>query len=107
MTEEQELEALALEFPEFEDIIRSVISKKKDQRMQDLFESAQYNPSNLGPASPRSSGVPQYAAQDRPVVDTGNMPGRTLDQGQPQTTSLMNIGSTLPPLHLIQRRRFG
>jgi len=105
MTEEQELLALAQEFPEFEEIIMSVISKKKDQRMQDLFESAQYNPSNLGPASPRSSGVAQYAAQDRPVVS--NMPGRTLDQGQPQTTSLMNIGSTLPPLHLIQRRRFG
>ena len=103
--EERELEALALEFPEFREIITSVISKKKDQRMQDLFESAQYNPSNLGPASPRSSGVAQYAAQDRPVVS--NMPGRTLDQGQPQTTSLMNIGSTLPPLHLIQRRRFG
>ena len=105
MTEEQELLALAREFPQFAETIMSVISKKKDQRMQDLFESAQYNPSNLGPASPRSSGVAQYAAQDRPVVS--NMPGRTLDQGQPQTTSLMNIGSTLPPLHLIQRRRFG
>ena len=105
MTEEQELLALAQEFPQFAETIMSVISKKKDQRMQDLFESAQYNPSELGPASPRSSGVPQYAAQDRPGVS--NMPGRTLDQGQPQTTSLMNIGSTLPPLHLIQRRRFG
>ena len=105
MTEEQELLALAQEFPQFAETIMSVISKKKDQRMQDLFESAQYNPSELGPASPRSSGVGQYAAQDRPVVS--NMPGRTLDQGQPQTTRLMNIGSTLPPLHLMQRRRFG
>ena len=105
MTEEQELLALAQEFPQFAETIMSVISKKKDQRMQDLFESAQYNPSELGPAAPRSSGVGQYAAQDRPVVS--NMPGRTLDQVQPQTTSLMNIGSTLPPLHLIQRRRFG
>ena len=105
MTEEQELLALAEEFPQFRDTIMSVISKKKGQRMQDLFESAQYNPSNLGPASPRSSGVAQYAAQDRPVVS--NMPGRTLDQGQPQTTSLMNIGSTLPPLHLMKRRQFG
>jgi len=105
MTEEQELLALAEEFPQFRDTIMSVISKKKNQRMQDLFESAQYNPSNLGPASPSPHGVAQYAAQDRPVVS--NMPGRTLDQGQPQTTSLMNIGSTLPPLHLIQRRRFG
>ena len=105
MTEEQELLALAEEFPQFRDTIMSVISKKKNQRMQDLFESAQYNPSNLGPASPRSSGVAQYAAQDRPVVS--NMPGRTLDQGQPQTTSLMNIGSTLPPLHLMKRRQFG
>ena len=105
MTEEQELLALAKEFPQFAETIMSVISKKKNQRMQDLFESAQYNPSELGPAAPRSRGVAQYAAQDRPVVS--NMPGRTLDQGQPQTTSLMNIGSTLPPLHLIQRRRFG
>ena len=62
---------------------------------------------DFGQARPSPHGVAQYAAQDRPVVDTGNMPGRTLDQGQPQTTSLMNIGSTLPPLHLIQRRRFG
>jgi hypothetical protein len=84
MTEEQELLALAREFPEFEEIITSVISKKKNQRMQDLFESAQYNPSELSPAAPRSSGVGQYAAQDRPVVDMANMPGLALDQGQPQ-----------------------
>ena len=64
-------------------------------------------PSPLGDARPASYGRGQYAAQDRPPVNIGNMPGRTLTQGQPQQTSLMNIGSTLPPLHLRQRRRFG
>ena len=64
-------------------------------------------PSPLGDARPGSYGRGQYAAQDRPVVNPANMPGRTLAQGQPQTTNLMNIGSTLPPLHLRQRRRFG
>ena len=52
-------------------------------------------------------GVPQYAAQDVPPVNIGNMPGLTLAQGQPQTTNLMNISSRLAPRHLIQRRRFG
>ena len=101
MTEEQELLALAQEFPQFAETIMSVISKKKDQRMQDLFESAQYNPSELGPASPRSSGVPQYAAQDVPPVDIGNMPGPTLAQGQPQYANLMNIRSRLPRRRLL------
>ena len=101
MTEEQELLALAREFPEFEEIITSVISKKKNQRMQDLFESAQYNPSELSPAAPRSSGVGQYAAQDRPVVDMANMPGLALDQGQPQYVNLMNIRSRLPRRFLL------
>ena len=101
MTEEQELLALSEEFPQFRDTIMSVISKKKNQRMQDLFESAQYNPSNLGPASPRSSGVGQYVAQDRPVVDMANMPGLTLAQGQPQYTNLMNIRSRLPRRRLL------
>ena len=64
-------------------------------------------PSPLGDATPGRYGVPQYFAKDRPVVNPANMPGRTLAQGQPQTTNLMNIGSTLPPLHLMQRRRFG
>ena len=62
---------------------------------------------DFGQAKPGRYGVPQYFAKDRPVVNPANMPGRTLTQGQPQQTSLMNIGSTLPPLHLIQRRRFG
>ena len=101
MTEEQELLALAEEFPQFRDTIMSVISKKKNQRMQDLFESAQYNPSNLGPAAPRSSGVGQYAAQDRPVVDMANMPAPTLAQGQPQYVDLMNIRSRLPRRRLL------
>ena len=101
MTEEQELLALAEEFPQFRDTIMSVISKKKNQRMQDLFESAQYNPSELSPAAPRSSGVGQYAAQDRPVVDMANMPGLTLAQGQPQYVDLMNIRSRLPRRRLL------
>ena len=101
MTEEQELLALAQEFPQFAETIMSVISKKKDQRMQDLFESAQYNPSELSPAAPRSSGVGQYAAQDRPVVDMANMPGLALDQGQPQYVNLMNIRSRLPRRFLL------
>ena len=101
MTEEQELLALSEEFPQFRDTIMSVISKKKNQRMQDLFESAQYNPSNLGPAAPRSSGVGQYAAQDRPGVDMANMPGPTLAQGQPQYVDLMNIRSRLPRRRLL------
>ena len=101
MKEEQELLALAEEFPQFRDTIMSVISKKKDQRMQDLFESAQYNPSELGPAAPHSSGVGQYAAQDRPVVDMANMPGPTLAQGQPQYVNLMNIRSRLPRRRLL------
>ena len=101
MKEEQELLALAKEFPKFAETIMSVISKKKDQRMQDLFESAQYNPSELGPAAPRSSGVAQYAAQDRPVVDMANMPGLTLAQGQPQYVDLMNIRSRLPRRRLL------
>ena len=101
MTEEQELLALAEEFPQFRDTIMSVISKKKNERMQDLLESAQYNPSNLGPAAPRSSGVGQYAAQDRPVVDMANMPAPTLAQGQPQYVDLMNIRSRLPRRRLL------
>ena len=101
MTEEQELLALAREFPEFEEIITSVIFKKKNQRMQDLFESAQYNPSELSPAAPRSRGVGQYAAQYRPVVDMANMPGLALDQGQPQYVNLMNIRSRLPRRFLL------
>jgi hypothetical protein len=52
-------------------------------------------------ARPGSYGRGQYAAQDRPVVDLGNMPGLTLAQGQPQYVDLMNIRSRLP------RRYFG
>ena len=58
-------------------------------------------------AKPGRYGVSQYAAQDVPPVNIGNMPGLTLAQGQPQTTNLMNISSRLAPRHLIQRRRFG
>ena len=56
---------------------------------------------DFGQARPSPHGVPQYAAQDRPVVDLGNMPGHTLAQGQPQYVDLMNIRSRLP------RRYFG
>ena len=58
-------------------------------------------------AKPGRYGVSQYAAQDVPPVNIGNMPGLTLAQGQPQTTNLMNISSRLAPRHLIPRRRFG
>jgi hypothetical protein len=56
---------------------------------------------DFGQARPGSYGRGQYAAQDRPVVDLGNMPGLTLAQGQPQYVDLMNIRSRLP------RRYFG
>ena len=71
-----------------------------------MMENVQ-STADFGQAKPGSYGVPQYAAQDVPPVDIGNMPGTSLAQGQPQQTSLMNIGSTLAPLHLRQRRRFG
>ena len=51
-------------------------------------------------AQPGRYGVPQYAAQDVPPVNIGNMPGLTLAQGQPQQTSLMNIISRLPRRYL-------
>ena len=53
--------------------------------------------SDFGPASPTSSGVPQYPAQDKPVVDIGNMPSPFLTQGQPQYANLMNIKNRLAP----------
>ena len=56
---------------------------------------------DFGQARPGSYGRGRYAAQDRPVVDLGNMPGLTLAQGQPQYVDLMNIRSRLP------RRYFG
>ena len=56
---------------------------------------------DFGQDRPGSYGRGQYAAQDRPVVDLGNMPGLTLAQGQPQYVDLMNIRSRLP------RRYFG
>jgi hypothetical protein len=87
-----------------------IIKQESLQGAREMFRIAGEGgpfPSPFGDAKPGSYGSAQYAAQDRPVVDPANMPGRTLAQGQPQTTSLMNIGSTLPPLHLRQRRRFG
>ena len=87
-----------------------IIKQEALQGAREMFRIAGEGgpfPSPLGDARPASYGGGQYAAQDRPPVNIGNIPGRTLAQGQPQQTSLMNIGSTLPPLHLRQRRRFG
>ena len=56
---------------------------------------------DFGQARPGSYGRGQYAAQDRPVVDLGNMPGLTLAQGQPQYINLMNIRSRLPRRFLL------
>jgi hypothetical protein len=58
------------------------------------------SPADFGQARPGSYGRGQYAAQDRPVVDMGNMPGPTLAQGQPQYANLMNIRSRLPRRYL-------
>ena len=55
------------------------------------------SPADFGQARPGSYGRGQYAAQDRPVVDMGNMPGRYLTQGQPQYANLMNIKNRLAP----------
>ena len=52
---------------------------------------------DFGQARPGSYGRGQYAAQDRPVVDLGNMPGTSLAQGQPQYANLMNIRNRLAP----------
>ena len=56
---------------------------------------------DFGQARPGSYGVAQYAAQDVPPVDIGNMPGPTLAQGQPQYANLMNIRSRLPRRRLL------
>jgi hypothetical protein len=61
-----------------------------------MMENAQ-STSDFGQATPRSSGVAQYAAQDVPPVDIGNMPGTSLAQGQPQYANLMNIRNRLAP----------
>ena len=55
---------------------------------------------DFGQARPGSYGVAQYAAQDVPPVNIGNMPGLTLAQGQPQYANLMNIRSRLPRRYL-------
>ena len=55
------------------------------------------SPADFGQARPGSYGRGQYAAQDRPVVDLGNMPGTSLAQGQPQYANLMNIRNRLAP----------
>jgi hypothetical protein len=54
---------------------------------------------DFGQARPGSYGRGQYAAQDRPVVDLGNMPSPFLTQGQPQYANLMNIRNRLSPLY--------
>jgi len=57
------------------------------------------SPADFGQARPGSYGRGQYAAQDRPVVNTGNMPSPFLTQGQPQYANLMNIRNRLAPLY--------
>ena len=54
---------------------------------------------DFGQARPGSYGVAQYASQDRPPVDIGNMPSPFLTQGQPQYANLMNIKNRLAPLY--------
>ena len=54
---------------------------------------------DFGQARPQPHGVGQYQAQDRPVVNTGNMPSPFLTQGQPQYANLMNIKNRLAPLY--------
>ena len=61
-----------------------------------MMENVQ-STADFGQATPRSSGVAQYAAQDVPPVDIGNMPGTSLAQGQPQYANLMNIRNRLAP----------
>ena len=65
-----------------------------------LMENVQ-STADFGQARPGSYGVAQYAAQDVPPVDIGNMPGPTLAQGQPQYANLMNIRSRLPRRRLL------
>ena len=66
--------------------------------MQELFKMAgKGGPFPTPDARPDSYGRGQYAAQDRPVVDIGNMPGVYLTQGQPQYANLMNIRNRLAP----------
>ena len=50
-------------------------------------------------ARPGSYGRGQYAAQDVPPVNVGNMPSPFLTQGQPQYANLMNIKNRLAPLY--------
>tara|TARA_R100001086_G_C11705069_1_gene222458 strand:- start:317 stop:592 length:276 start_codon:yes stop_codon:yes gene_type:complete len=57
------------------------------------------SPADFGQARPGSYGRGQYAAQDVPPVNIGNMPGLTLAQGQPQYANLMNIKNRLAPLY--------
>ena len=68
--------------------------------MQELFKMVGQGGMFPTPeARPVSSGRGQYAAQDRPVVDIGNMPSPFLTQGQPQYANLMNIKNRLAPRH--------
>ena len=52
---------------------------------------------DFGQARPGSYGRGQYAAQDVPPVNVGNMPSPFLTQGQPQYANLMNIKNRLAP----------
>ena len=66
--------------------------------MQELFKMVGQGGMFPTPeARPGTSGVPQYAAQDVPPVNVGNMPNPFLTQGQPQYANLMNIKNRLAP----------
>jgi len=90
MTEEERaLLQIAEDYPEFKAIIESVITQGKDKRQKDLIESAQYNPSELGPARPESSGVkiPAPRPFSPNIIDTFADPRRK----QPLQFGLMGM----------------
>jgi len=66
--------------------------------MQELFKMVGQGGMFPTPeARPGSYGRGQYAAQDVPPVNVGNMPSPFLTQGQPQYANLMNIKNRLAP----------
>ena len=68
--------------------------------MQELFKMVGQGGMFPTPeARPGSYGRGQYAAQDVPPVNVGNMPSPFLTQGQPQYANLMNIKNRLAPLY--------
>ena len=74
------------------------LTEDKRKAMMGHMEDVR-SPADFGQARPQPHGVGQYQAQDRPVVNTGNMPSPFLTQGQPQYANLMNIKNRLAPLY--------